>query len=555
MWLTPGRAGYDERDVGVTRRRPPVSTSGSLLARILLVEAASARIAAAPDADAVLHTTASVLMENLGMETAAVNRLVPADDEYEVTAFLGQRDDGGQLLGSRLRQDLVEQERLDEAHAVFHGVYLVPAESEVMSRSLDDMATIPSIRPPIDAPDAWCDHALLFALQGRSGEVLAVLSLDDPVDGRLPSDVGLARAALLLHHAGTALEARLAEQGAARAHAEAAALTAIASSLEAGLDEGELLTRAARGACVACGYGSSVVSILSADGEHMEKVAAVGEHLQSLIGSREPAALIRRLMHPGALLSSSYLLTGDQVVAAGGRVFYRATHHGRGRRGWRDHHLLVPIQLAGGALMGILEVDDPLDRMIPSPDRLRRLEAFAQQIALVLDASRRLAQAQEAASRDPLTKLPNRSRIFDSIDAALARDASSLAVLFIDIDGLKAINDRHGHDAGDQLLVAVSRRLQAVVRARDTVGHLSGDEFIVVCPGIDQSAVAALVDRIRAALAGTFRLGERDISATASIGAAMSSAEASAETLIRKADAAMYRDKPGGRTRAPDVDD
>lgn len=527
-----------------------MTASGSIHARLLELAAASARIAAAPDADAVLEATAFILLESLRMEAAAINRLVPADDEYEVTAFLGAKDDSERLLGTRARQELIEEVMLDPAYAVLPDVFLVPPESETMSVAALAMETLPSMRPPIDAPDAWRDHALFFALRGREGNLLAVLSLDDPVDGRLPSVDALAGAGLLLHHAGTALEARLAEVEAVRAHDEAAALAAIASSLDAGVDEGELLTNAARGACDACGYGSAVVSILTDDGEEMEKLAAVGEHLQSLIGAREPAALMRDLMQPASLLSSSHLLTGEQVVASGGTIAYRAVRTGRGRRGWRDHHLLVPIRLPQGPLLGLLEVDDPVDRMIPSLDRLRLLEAFAQQIALVLDASRRLAEAREVATRDPLTKLPNRSRIFDRIDAALAGDGSPPAVLFIDLDGLKTVNDRYGHEAGDQLLVAVSRRLQMVVRSHDTVGHLSGDEFVLVCPGMDDGALSALAARALAAIGRPFRVGDADIAVTASIGLAMGRPGITAEALVRSADVAMYRAKGAGRNRA-----
>lgn len=527
-----------------------MTASGPTHARLLELVAAAARIAEASDPDAVLETTARVLMESLGMESAAINRLVPADDEYEVTALLGGLGDGEALLASRLKQSFVEEVLLDPAFAVLPDVFVFPSDPETMARVSREVESIPSARPPIDAPDAWRDHGLLLALRARGGELLAILSLDDPTDGRLPSEATLAEAALLLHHAGTALEGRLAEVQAGRAHEEATALAAIASSLESGLDERELLTRAAQGVCSACGYGSAVVSILSADGEAMEKVAAVGEEVQSLIGIRQPARLYRDLMRTGALLSSSHLLAGDEVVAAGGQVLHRSAHHGRGRRGWRDHHLVVPMDLAGGPLLGILEVDDPVDRMIPSLDRLRLLEAFAQQMALVLDASRRLAEAREAAAVDPLTKLPNRSRIFDRIDEALADGESATAVLFLDIDGLKAVNDRYGHEAGDQLLVAVSRRLRLLVRSGDTVGHLSGDEFVVVCPGMDGAALTSLAARTLASIESPFEVGGEAITVTASIGLAVARPGVTAEALLRSADGAMYRAKAAGRNQA-----
>ena len=156
---------------------------------------------------------------------------------------------------------------------------------------------------------------------------------------------------------------------------------------------------------------------------------------------------------------------------------------------------------------------------------------------------------------DQLTGLPNRQLMEELIDHALAaagRRGALVAVAFIDLDHFKAINDTHGHRAGDEVLTVVARRLQAAVRAGDTAGRISGDEFLVVCEDIpDQpqalEALTRLGHRIRAAIAEPIRLTNTatTVTVTASIGIGMAVAtdNPTAAALIHTADAAMYQAK------------
>jgi len=168
--------------------------------------------------------------------------------------------------------------------------------------------------------------------------------------------------------------------------------------------------------------------------------------------------------------------------------------------------------------------------------------------------SRREAAAAlaHAALHDTLTGLPNRQLLTDRLEQALrrsARTAQPVAVLFLDLDRFKLINDSQGHAAGDDVLVTVAERVGETVRAGDTVARFGGDEFVVLCEGADLDArVAGLAERINAALCAPFVVQGGEFFLSASIGIALGTGrDATADGLLRDADAAMYRAKERGR--------
>jgi diguanylate cyclase (GGDEF)-like protein len=155
---------------------------------------------------------------------------------------------------------------------------------------------------------------------------------------------------------------------------------------------------------------------------------------------------------------------------------------------------------------------------------------------------------------DPLTGLPNRALLDDRLGQAIAssrRTGSSLAVLFIDLDGFKVVNDLFGHHVGDQLLREMGNRLAETRRSSDTVARFGGDEFVVVCPDIRTSASACkIAEQLLAELARPVEVDGVEHRLTASVGIAVTSRggpSQSAEALLRNADTAMYRAKEEGR--------
>ncbi len=162
-----------------------------------------------------------------------------------------------------------------------------------------------------------------------------------------------------------------------------------------------------------------------------------------------------------------------------------------------------------------------------------------------------LALLARQAMFDPLTGLPNRQNVLDRLTAALARCRRSgrgLAVLYLDLDRFKEVNDNLGHAAGDVLLVDAARRLQAEVRTSDTVARLGGDEFAVICDDVpDLEDVTRVARRILSVFEKGFHLDGVTVFVSASIGIAAAGAHHDAETLIADADVAMYRAKDAGR--------
>lgn len=157
------------------------------------------------------------------------------------------------------------------------------------------------------------------------------------------------------------------------------------------------------------------------------------------------------------------------------------------------------------------------------------------------------------AFHDPLTKLPNRALFFDRLEHALAqadRRRTSVALLFLDLDDLKGVNDSLGHEAGDQLLISVGHRVSTCIRAADTVARLAGDEFTVLLEDLREDEEAARVaERILDVLQPPFRLRGREVNVTVSIGIACSASGTAPDELLHRADEAMYRAKQGGKAR------
>ncbi|WP_342001383.1 diguanylate cyclase [Microbacterium sp. LWH7-1.2] len=177
-------------------------------------------------------------------------------------------------------------------------------------------------------------------------------------------------------------------------------------------------------------------------------------------------------------------------------------------------------------------------------------EALSNQAAQAIARIRLEHTLRRAAMHDEVTGLPNRRLIEEDVTRTLFPDYSALTVIFIDLDGFKAVNDMLGHAAGDALLREIGQRLRAVIREKDVLGRFGGDEFIAVA-AVDSIAAAALADRIRAAIAEPYDELPPALTITASVGVVTVGNDGAPvmDQLIRAADHAMYEAKMAGGDR------
>jgi len=192
-------------------------------------------------------------------------------------------------------------------------------------------------------------------------------------------------------------------------------------------------------------------------------------------------------------------------------------------------------------------------------DELQLLARLGDLIGLALERCalfEREREAEKALARqalhDGLTGLPNRTLFTDRLEQALGglvRRQTTLAVMFVDLDRFKLINDGMDHSAGDAVLVAVARQLRDVLRIDDTVARFGGDEFVVLAEVADADEALGLANRLRRAVASPVPIGGRELVVTASVGVVLTRQWADPASLLRDADAAMYRAKDAGRNR------
>ena len=178
---------------------------------------------------------------------------------------------------------------------------------------------------------------------------------------------------------------------------------------------------------------------------------------------------------------------------------------------------------------------------------------FSHWVSVQRDVSERRLGEQALAVQalsDPLTGLPNRRGLTEQLEKALSHPQQRLALIFCDLDRFKEVNDRHGHAAGDALLLELTRRLQTGLRAVDTLARLGGDEFVVLMEQLSEPGDALLLaERLRTCLNEPWRHGDEEITLTMSMGVASASSRdgIQADELLRRADLTMYRVKEGGR--------
>jgi diguanylate cyclase (GGDEF)-like protein len=270
------------------------------------------------------------------------------------------------------------------------------------------------------------------------------------------------------------------------------------------------------------------------------------------------------LMHPEERLAPEDAAAFQEVTAAG-----KSTVLARRRSA---HELDAFLRARGieDAIVGPLRGEDRTFGLLVVGDRagdvssfdedaLALFDTFSGHASILLENGRlehSLAQVTQLkeqlrhqAYHDALTGLPNRRHLLEAIDGELERTDVPVAILYLDLDRFKVVNDTWGHSVGDELLVDFSRRLRGAVRAHDLAARLGGDEFAVLVRDADVEAAVGTARRVLAAVGGTYALSCGDLACHASVGVAVATEEtSSADDLVRNADIAMYSVKRSDRS-------
>ena len=207
-----------------------------------------------------------------------------------------------------------------------------------------------------------------------------------------------------------------------------------------------------------------------------------------------------------------------------------------------------PLLNAVGEVLGTFALYRQV-RHRPDRTELRTVEAAANLAALAIERSEAEEALAAAARVDPLTGLPNRARFLEELRERLRQPRGRLAVLFLDLDRFKWINDSLGHPAGDEILVHVASRFNEVLVEGELVARFGGDEFTVLVDDATPARVAAVSERIESMFVEPFPLHGAEFFLSVSIGVAFNDTGADAFTLVRDADTAMYAAKEAGRAR------
>ena len=208
----------------------------------------------------------------------------------------------------------------------------------------------------------------------------------------------------------------------------------------------------------------------------------------------------------------------------------------------------VPLRIADGTVIGTLCAWDTEPREL-TDEQVELFESLAEEVVWRIELTRVARDVSDAACHDSLTGAVNRLLLGDRLAHAFGRrlrNGGEVLVVVVDVDDFKLVNDTWGHEAGDDVLVALARRLTEATRPQDTVARLGGDEFVVVAEVPDGAAALELLERVDAALAGTIRPHERAEPVRVTLGAAFAQPGDDPRHAIARADRQMYARKRGG---------
>ncbi len=495
----------------------------------------------------LLAAVARAIGQSLGYRTVAINLYRPEWDDFCVSTVHGNEEAREALVG-RVRSG-EDWEVLLADRFLRRGAYVVPSGAVNWSQ----MGA--SYIPPVErakGPDAWDpEDALFVPLRHQAGHLLGIISVDEPASGLRPTDEELDVLVALADHAALAVQAAQEAAEAGRHRRALEELLAISSRLTGEPAADEILRRVCTGIRDALGFQNVCAALLDPATRRLVPHAASGWSLDDpMMDVPIQLADVEPLLDKRFWREGCYLLPNEEARRRFGveKELYASQLNGRGPWAWNRHWLIVPLRDGDGGLLGLIWVDDPGDRLLPSDDTLQALRIFANDASTALVSGRHLNELRFLADHDPLTRLLNRRAFVERLDGEVARAnryGRSFGLVVIDLDGFKQLNDRHGHAAGDEALQAFAGMLLSALRKPDDAFRIGGDEFAMLLAEATDEDAREVVRRTRSLLAASD--DKRLLGLTASSGCAACPGDAvDAQALFRAADVALYEAKRRG---------
>jgi len=508
--------------------------------------AVSRAVRSGADVGAVLDTIARSVSETLGFQTVVLNVYRPEWDDFYVETVYGSEPVRKALLGQVYDWD--SWKPLLDPKFLRAGAYFIPNDAFDWSQ---DTGTrfVPDYKPLVEGPEGWHPNDELFVpLERSDGEILGVMSFGEPLDGLRPNDEQLALAVTLAAHAALALEMAQERERLERHQRGLEQLLHVSSQLPQTMTTEAILNSVCEAVQEALDFGKVLIELRDEDSEQLRPAAAAGwdegEEARSAVLE---LPLIARLFDPLFEIAGCYLVPREEAEKRVGRsqVVYESVRNGRGPAAWNHHWLVVPLYGTDGTVRGVLWADEPENRLLPTENVLQALRILANHAMEALAVATQLAETRFLADHDPLTRLLNRRALLRELhEVDESTEQRPLALVFLDLDNFKQINDLHGHVVGDRVLERFGALLEELVRAEDRAFRVGGDEFALLLIEAGEPEAREVVARIIDAVESNIDPLVRTLNA--SFGIATSSCRQEPEELLRIADEAMYQAKRSG---------